>query len=55
MGFREVGIYEKHARLDDAWRDVVIVERPLPRNLTSRAARTHRRTIRSQPHAADSP
>lgn len=25
-GFREVGIYEKHARLDGAWRDVVIVE-----------------------------
>jgi phosphinothricin acetyltransferase len=34
MGFREVGIYEKHARLDGAWRDVVIVERLLPRNLT---------------------
>jgi phosphinothricin acetyltransferase len=34
MGFRKVGIYEKHARLDGAWRDVVIVERPLPRNLT---------------------
>jgi L-amino acid N-acyltransferase YncA len=27
LGFREVGIYEKHARLDGAWRDVVIVER----------------------------
>lgn len=26
-GFREVGVYEKHARLDGAWRDVVIVER----------------------------
>lgn len=26
-GFREVGIYEKHARLDGVWRDVVIVER----------------------------
>jgi phosphinothricin acetyltransferase len=26
-GFREVGIYEKHARLDGIWRDVVIVER----------------------------
>jgi phosphinothricin acetyltransferase len=26
-GFREVGRYEKHARLDGAWRDVVIVER----------------------------
>lgn len=32
-GFRVVGIYEKHARLDGAWRDVVIVERLFPRNL----------------------
>ena len=32
-GFREVGVYEKHARLDSAWRDVVIVERLLPSNL----------------------
>ena len=31
--FREVGVYEKHARLDGAWRDVVIVERLLPSNL----------------------
>lgn len=29
VGFREVGIYERHARLDGAWRDVVIVERLL--------------------------
>jgi len=27
LGFREVGIYEKHGRLDGHWRDVVIVER----------------------------
>ena len=33
-GFREVGTYAKHARLDGAWRDVVIVERLLPENLT---------------------
>ena len=26
VGFREVGIYRRHARLDGAWRDVVIVE-----------------------------
>ena len=26
-GFREVGVYEKHARLDGQWLDVVIVER----------------------------
>lgn len=32
-GFREVGVYEKHARLDGAWRDVVIVERLLEANL----------------------
>jgi phosphinothricin acetyltransferase len=30
LGFREVGIYEKHARLDGVWRDVVIVERLIP-------------------------
>lgn len=28
-GFREVGTYERHARLDGAWRDVIIVERLL--------------------------
>jgi L-amino acid N-acyltransferase YncA len=28
-GFREVGIYARHARLDDRWRDVLIVERLL--------------------------
>jgi phosphinothricin acetyltransferase len=31
-GFREVGIYEKHAQLDGIWRDVVIVERLIPEN-----------------------
>ena len=29
LGFREVGIYQHHARLDGAWRDVVIVEKLL--------------------------
>ena len=29
LGFREVGIYEKHGQLDGVWRDVVIVERLL--------------------------
>jgi len=33
MGFREVGVYEKHAKLDGQWRDVVIVERLIPENL----------------------
>lgn len=27
LGFREVGIHEKHAKLDGEWRDVVVVER----------------------------
>lgn len=27
VGFREVGVYRRHGMLDDAWRDVVIVER----------------------------
>lgn len=26
VGFREVGIYRRHSRLDGVWRDVVIVE-----------------------------
>jgi phosphinothricin acetyltransferase len=29
VGFREVGVYEKHAQLDGVWRDVLIVERLL--------------------------
>ena len=33
VGFREVGIYEKHAKLDGKWRDVVIVERLIPENV----------------------
>lgn len=33
LGFREVGVYEKHAKLDDKWLDVVIVERLIPANL----------------------
>jgi len=32
-GFREVGVYEKHARLDGRWLDVIIVERLIPENL----------------------
>ena len=32
-GFREVGVYEKHARLDGRWLDVVIVERLITGNL----------------------
>lgn len=29
VGFREVGVYERHAQLDGVWRDVVIVEKLL--------------------------
>jgi phosphinothricin acetyltransferase len=29
VGFREVGIYERHARIRGLWKDVVIVERLL--------------------------
>jgi phosphinothricin acetyltransferase len=31
-GFREVGVYEKHARLEGRWLDVVIVERLITAN-----------------------
>lgn len=31
LGFREVGVYRKHAQLDGVWRDCVIVERLLER------------------------
>jgi L-amino acid N-acyltransferase YncA len=33
VGFREVGTYVKHAKLDGRWRDVVVVERLIPENL----------------------
>lgn len=39
-GFREVGIYEKHAALEGRWLDVVIVERLIPENLTTEPAET---------------
>ena len=29
LGFREVGVYHRHGRLDGAWRDCVVVERLL--------------------------
>lgn len=38
VGFREVGVYEKHARLDGVWRDAVIVERLIPENQPDAAA-----------------
>jgi L-amino acid N-acyltransferase YncA len=33
VGFREVGIYERHGQLDGKWRDVVIVEYLIRENL----------------------
>jgi phosphinothricin acetyltransferase len=33
LGFREVGTYEKHGRLEGIWRDVIIVERLIPENV----------------------
>ncbi len=33
LGFREVGVYEKHGRLDGVWRDVVIVELLISENV----------------------
>lgn len=33
IGFREVGVYRKHAQLDGVWRDVVIVERLITENI----------------------
>jgi phosphinothricin acetyltransferase len=29
VGVREVGVHQKHARLDGVWRDVIVVERSL--------------------------
>lgn len=34
VGFREVGIYEKHGKIDGVWHDAVIVERLLYANIT---------------------
>ena len=33
FGFREVGVYEKHSKLDGIWRDVIIVERLISANI----------------------
>jgi L-amino acid N-acyltransferase YncA len=34
VGFKEIGVHEKHGKLDGVWRDCVIVERLIPENLT---------------------
>lgn len=33
-GFREIGVYEKQASLDGVWKDILLVERLIPANLT---------------------
>ncbi|MCR8842595.1 hypothetical protein NQ117_02775 [Paenibacillus sp. SC116] len=33
LGFREVGVYEKHGQLDGIWLNVVIVEKLFPSNM----------------------
>ena len=33
MGFKEIGVHEKHGKLDGVWKDCVIVERLIPENL----------------------
>ena len=33
LGFREVGVYEKHSKLDNVWKDVVIVEYLIHKNI----------------------
>lgn len=34
LGFTEIGIHEKHSKLDGKWLDTVEVERLIPRNIT---------------------
>lgn len=41
LGFREVGTYEKHGCLDGVWKDVIIVERLIPSNLTRDSRHLH--------------
>ena len=33
MGFKEIGVHEKHGKLDGIWRDTVIIEQLIPENL----------------------
>jgi L-amino acid N-acyltransferase YncA len=32
-GFREVGVHEKHGKLNGVWKDILVVERIIPANL----------------------
>ena len=47
LGFREVGVYEKHGKLDGAWRDVVIVELLIAGNVSGRATSTENQELRT--------
>jgi len=33
MGFKQLGVHEKHGKLDGVWKDCVIVERLIPENI----------------------
>ena len=33
MGFKEIGVHEKHGKLEGVWKDCVIVERLIPENI----------------------
>jgi phosphinothricin acetyltransferase len=32
MGWKEVGVHEKHGKLGNEWHDLVLVEYPIPEN-----------------------
>ena len=45
LGFAEIGVHRRHAKLDGAWRDCVIVERligPAEREAPTDGAKGHR-------------
>ena len=43
LGFREVGVNEKHARLDGRWLDTITIERLIPANIHEDESSTHPR------------
>lgn len=45
LGFREVGVYEKHGQINGRWLDVVIVERLIPENLATPPAAAKAATL----------
>ncbi len=54
LGFREVGVYRRHAQLDGEWRDVVIVERLLEWSSASRHS-LRGNTAKTSPRAGSRP